>query len=79
MPLNEADTCRVYVTPRLKEAGWDNAQHSLTELKTFTDGRVFAAGGKISRGPQKRADYVLRYTRDDSMTSNTPSDAAYGP
>jgi type I restriction enzyme, R subunit len=24
MPLNEADTCRVYVTPKLKEAGWDN-------------------------------------------------------
>ena len=64
MALNEADTCRVYVTPRLKEAGWDSPPHSLTEQKTFTDGRVFAVGGNITRGPQKRADYVLRYTRD---------------
>jgi type I restriction enzyme R subunit len=64
MALNEADTCRVYVTPRLKEAGWDNTPHSLTEQKTFTDGRVFASRGNITRGPQKRADYLLRYTRD---------------
>jgi len=64
MPLNEADTCRIYVTPRLKEAGWDNAPHSLTEQKTFTNGRVFASGGMIRRGPQRRADYILRYRRD---------------
>ena len=64
MSLNEADTCRVYITPRLKEAGWDTAPHSLTEQRTFTDGRVFASGGKVTRGPRKRADYILRYTRD---------------
>lgn len=64
MPFNEADTCREYVTPKLKAAGWDQQPHSLTEQKVFTDGRVFASGGKISRGPQKRADYLLRYTRD---------------
>ena len=64
MPLNEADTCREHVTPKLKAAGWDSAPHSLTEQKTFTDGRIFASGGTVSRGPQKRADYILRYTRD---------------
>lgn len=26
MPLNEADTCRVYVTPALQNAGWGEAQ-----------------------------------------------------
>lgn len=67
MPLNEADTCREYVTPKLKAAGWDASPHSLTEQKTFTDGRIFAAGGTVSRGPQKRADYILRYTRDFSI------------
>ena len=67
MPLNEADTCREYVTPKLKAAGWDTSPHSLTEQKTFTDGRIFAAGGTVSRGPQKRADYILRYTRDFSI------------
>jgi type I restriction enzyme R subunit len=34
MPLNEADTCREYVTPKLKAAGWDTSPHSLTEQKT---------------------------------------------
>ena len=53
MPLNEADTCRVYVTPKLKEAGWDNTPHSFTEQKTFTDGRVFALGGDNQSRPTK--------------------------
>jgi type I restriction enzyme R subunit len=64
MALNEADTCRVYVTPKLREVGWEHAPHSLMEQKTFTDGRVFTTGGVIRRGPQKRADYLLRFTRD---------------
>jgi type I restriction enzyme R subunit len=64
MALNEAGTCRAYVTPKLREAGWENTPHSLIEQKTFTDGRVFTTGGVIRRGPQKRADYLLRFTRD---------------
>jgi type I restriction enzyme R subunit len=64
MALNEADTCRVYITPKLREVGWEQTPHSLNEQKTFTDGRVFTTGGVIRRGPQKRADYLLRYTRD---------------
>jgi type I restriction enzyme R subunit len=62
--ITEADTCRKYVLPRLVEAGWDAGPHSFTEQKTFTDGRIVVAGGKTSRRPQKRADYLLRYTRD---------------
>lgn len=61
---NEADTCRKYILPKLIDAGWDNDPHSFTEQKTFTDGRIVVAGGKVSRRPQKRADYLLRYTRD---------------
>jgi len=64
VPLNEADTCRIYVTPRLREAAWESLPHSITEQYTFTDGRVEFHGGKISRGEPKRADYLLRYTRD---------------
>ena len=67
MALNEADTCRVHVTPKLQEAGWEQTPHSLTEQKQFTDGRVFTTGGVIRRGPQKRADYLLRYTRDFAL------------
>lgn len=61
---NEADTCRKYVLPKLIAAGWDNDPHSFTEQKTFTDGRIIITGDKIHRRPQKRADYLLRYTRD---------------
>ena len=58
----EADTCRKYVLPKLVEAGWDDEPHSLTKQKTFTDGRIVVVGDKVRRRPQKRADYLLRYT-----------------
>ncbi|MES2784713.1 MAG: DEAD/DEAH box helicase family protein [Pseudomonadota bacterium] len=67
MALNEADTCRLHVTPKLQAAGWDTSPHSLNEQQIFTDGRIFAGGGSVTRGPQKRADYLLRYTRDFSI------------
>ena len=60
----EADTCRKYVLPKLIQAGWDNEPHSFTEQRTFTDGRIVIVGNKIRRRSQKRADYLLRYTRD---------------
>ncbi|MDP2937364.1 MAG: DEAD/DEAH box helicase family protein, partial [Dehalococcoidia bacterium] len=62
--INEADTCRKYVVPKLTESGWDDDPHSIWEQKTFTDGRIVVAGNKVRRRPQKRADYLLRYTRD---------------
>jgi type I restriction enzyme R subunit len=62
--LNEADTCRKYVTPRLQAAGWEADPHSLVEQYTFTAGRIQIRGQKAKRKPGKRADYLLRYTRD---------------
>jgi type I restriction enzyme R subunit len=62
--MNEADTCRTYVLPKLTTAGWDSPPHSINEQRTFTDGRIIPAAGKVKRGRQKRADYLLRYTRD---------------
>ena len=62
MPLNEADTCRTYVLPKLYGAGWEDAQ--ISEQKSFTDGRIVIAGERPMRRPQKRADYLLRYRRD---------------
>jgi type I restriction enzyme R subunit len=64
MSLNEADTCRTYVTPKLLEAGWETSPHSLTEQYTFTDGRVKLIGENITRDERKRADYLLLYNRD---------------
>jgi len=60
----EADTCRQYVVPQLQAAGWDTEPRSISEQKTFTDGRILLIGHSARRGPQKRADYLLRYTRD---------------
>ena len=62
--MNEADTCRKYVLPKLVDAGWDNAPYSFTEQKTFTDGRIILGPKSYKRGKQKRADYLLRYRRD---------------
>lgn len=56
---SEADTCRMYVLPKLYAAGWNDDQ--ISEQRTFTDGRIMVSGTKIWRGPQKRADYLLRY------------------
>ena len=64
MPLNEADTCRRFVVPKLQAAGWETPPHAINEQRTFTDGRVFFAGGTARRGRQKRADYLLRYRPD---------------
>lgn len=63
--LNEADTCRQYVVPRLENAGWAPAgDHSFTEQDTFTDGRIVVTGSTTHRQRSKRTDYLLRYTRD---------------
>lgn len=64
---NEADTCRHYVVPQLQAAGWDTEPRSISEQKTFTDGRVLLTGQFARRGPRKRADYLLYYTRDFSI------------
>ena len=64
MVLTEADTCREFVTPRLVEAGWGSAPYAIGEQRSFTNGRIIVAGGKVRRGKQKRADYLLYYRRD---------------
>jgi len=62
--MTEADTCREFVTPKLIEAGWAVAPHAIGEQRSFTNGRIIVAGGKVRRGKQKRADYLLYYRRD---------------
>jgi type I restriction enzyme R subunit len=62
--LTEADTCRKFVVPKLQAAGWDSDPHSIAEQLSFTDGRIVVRGTKAERKKGKRADYLLRYTRD---------------
>ena len=61
----EADTCRKYVLPKLYAAGWTDDQ--ISEQKSFTDGRIIIAGATVRRRPQRRADYLLRFTRDFTL------------
>ena len=44
MSLNEADTCRKYVLPKLQE--WDTEPHFLTEQYYIDAGRILTTGGK---------------------------------
>jgi len=60
--LNEADTCRRYVLPKLYNSGWVDDQ--INEQFYFTDGRIVVVGKKHFRKPGKKADYLLRYTTD---------------
>jgi type I restriction enzyme, R subunit len=55
----EAETCRDYVVPKLKEAGWGDDQ--VVEQYRITDGRIVKVGSKHRRGKELRADYVLEY------------------
>ncbi len=61
--LTEADTCRRFVLPKLYAAGWTDDQ--INEQRTCTDGRIVVAGARVSRRPQKRADFAL--TREKIM------------
>lgn len=55
----EKDTCRDYVLPLLKEAGWSDDQ--IHEQFRITDGRIATFGKGHRRGEGLRADYVLEY------------------
>lgn len=72
--LTEADTCRKHVLPALYAAGWNDDQ--ISEQKSFTDGRIIVAGATARRGPQKRADYLLRY-RPNLMLAVVEAKAFY--
>lgn len=65
--LNEADTCRLLITPKLQAAGWEQEPHSIAEQRYYTDGRIVVRGSRAERKKGKRTDYLLRYTRDFPM------------
>ncbi|MEK9984926.1 MAG: DEAD/DEAH box helicase family protein [Opitutae bacterium] len=58
--LSERDICTKFITPAIEAAGWDKMTQLLEEVDV-TNGPILAKGKKISRGPNKRADYVLFY------------------
>src|SRR5207253_6302593 len=65
--MNEADTCRTLVRPKLEAADWDGNKHFYSEQTPFTDGRIIVPGGKPRRLKKKFSDFLLRYTRDITL------------
>jgi len=58
--LSERDICTKFITPAVKQAGWDEMSQIREEVG-FTKGRIIVRGKLVSRGKAKRADYVLYY------------------
>ena len=58
--LSERDICTKFINPALEQAGWD-LKRQVREEVTFTDGRIIVQGRMHTRGPRKRADYILYY------------------
>ena len=56
--LSERDICTKFITPALRQAGWDELSQIREEV-SFTKGRIIVRGKLVSRGMAKRADYVL--------------------
>ena len=58
--LSERDICTQFITPAVVKAGWDVATQVREEVG-FTKGRIIVRGKLVTRGKQKRADYILYY------------------
>ncbi|MCR4029821.1 MULTISPECIES: EcoAI/FtnUII family type I restriction enzme subunit R [Flavobacterium] len=61
--LSECDICDLYITPALKNAGWDPFTQIRREV-TLTPGPVIVRGEMSARNKKKKkfADYVLSWT-----------------
>ena len=52
--VNEADTCRLYVLPKLE--AWNQAPHLFTEQYPIDAGRILTTGERTRRRRKKYAD-----------------------
>ncbi len=65
--MNEADTCRVLITPSLRKSGWGDPTWRIAEQYYFTDGQIILVGDAYKRQAGKKADYILRYEESLSI------------
>ncbi|GGX69018.1 EcoAI/FtnUII family type I restriction enzme subunit R [Saccharospirillum salsuginis] len=61
--LTERDICTKFITPALKQAGW-NIQSQVREEFPVTNGRIIVRGRMHTRARPRRADYVLHYKKN---------------
>ena len=65
--MNEADTCRRFVVPKLQAAGWDNDPHAGTkELKLLT------ADGAENADGEERQNYIAAKERRTRIENRGP-------
>src|SRR5712672_4301918 len=58
--LSERDICTKFITPALRQAGWDEMLQIREEVG-FTKGRIIVRGRLVTRGKAKRGDYILYF------------------
>src|SRR5580704_11770083 len=58
--LTERDICTKFITPAVKDAGWDDMSQIREEV-SFTKGRIIVRGKLVTRGKAKFADYILYF------------------
>lgn len=89
LKLSEIDICDLFITPAIKQAGWDQQRQIRREV-TLTPGPVVVRGNLSSRNKKKRkfADYVLSWqpglplaiveAKDNSHTASAGLQQALG-
>jgi len=58
--LSERDICTKFISPALKQVGWDEMSQIREEV-SFKRERIIVRGTLVTRGKGKRADYILYY------------------
>ncbi len=72
--MNEADTCRKYIVPKLHDADWED--DFITEQLVLTPGRIVPVSDRHIRRDGLRPDYVL-YIRQNIPIAVVEAKADY--
>ncbi len=78
LKLSESDICDLFITPAVKQAGWDPLKQIRREV-TLTPGPVIVRGNLSSRNKKKKkfADYVLSWQPGLPLAVVEAKDNAY--
>ncbi|MCC6955083.1 MAG: DEAD/DEAH box helicase family protein [Deltaproteobacteria bacterium] len=75
--LSERDICTKFITPALRQSGWDEISQIREEVG-FTKGRIIVRGKLVTRGKPKRADYILYYKPNIPIAVIEAKDNSHG-
>src|SRR6185295_16642685 len=75
--LSERDICTKFITPAVKQAGWD-VLSQIREEVYFTKGQIIVRGKLVTRGKAKFADYILYFKPNIPLALIEAKDNAHG-